>query len=38
MTRVEAEAAAQVLARRGETYGIEEVDEGCQRDPLGGSR
>jgi len=38
MTRVEAEAAAQVLARRGETYSIEEVDEGCQRGPLGGSR
>jgi hypothetical protein len=31
MTRVEAEAAAQVLARRGETYSIEEVGEGCQR-------
>ena len=30
-TRVEAEAAAQLLARWGEKYGIEEQGEGCQR-------
>jgi hypothetical protein len=30
-TRVEAEAAAEVLARLGETYTIEEHGEGCQR-------
>jgi predicted methyltransferase len=30
-THVEAEAAAQVLARPGETYAIEEHREGCQR-------
>ncbi len=30
-TRVEAEAAAQILARRGETYTTEEYGEGCQR-------
>jgi hypothetical protein len=30
-TRVQAEAAAQVLARPGETHTIEEQDDGCQR-------
>ena len=30
-TRLEAEAAAQVLARPGETHTIEEQGEGCQR-------
>ena len=30
-TRVEAEAAAQILARPGETYTIEEYDETCPR-------
>jgi hypothetical protein len=30
-SRVEAEAAAQLLARRGETYRIEEHGDGCQR-------
>jgi hypothetical protein len=30
-TRVEAEAGGQILARRGETYTIEEYGEGCQR-------
>jgi hypothetical protein len=30
-TRVEAEAAAQILARLGETYAIEEHDETCPR-------
>ena len=30
-TRVKAEAAAQVLARPGETHTIEEHGEGCQR-------
>jgi hypothetical protein len=30
-TRVDAEAGAQVLARPGETYTIEEQGDGCQR-------
>jgi hypothetical protein len=30
-TRLEAEGAAQVLARAGETHTIEEHGEGCQR-------
>ena len=30
-TRVEAEAAGQILAGQGETYTIEEHGEGCQR-------
>lgn len=30
-TRVQADAAAQVLARPGETHAIEEHGEGCQR-------
>jgi hypothetical protein len=30
-TRAEAEAGAQLLARRTETYTIEEHGEGCQR-------
>lgn len=34
-TRVEADAAAQLLARLGETYTIEEQAEGCQRCLMG---